>query len=325
MYHSPKGQKATLLSLSQQLPTEMENVNIKELISEDVSVKVIDGINVAPVSPLNITFGLGANAEYFGHEAWGKLWLDALHRDQEFIDRWSAATGSWDNKIVVDIGCGPGNIYASLGGKPKLLIGVDISYGTLKIAQKLGYMPLLADAQDLPLRSGFADIVVINATLHHVDNMKAVLSEAARLVKPGGILVTDHDTQLSAMDFKGLGYQMWIIRYLIYRLIKRGGHASAYEQRCAIAAEVHQVCGDGVTKDLYYSVLEKQGFDVKIFPHNNTLGAEVLNGNMGRANFKYRLAQRLSGMNPADPSSALSLMCVARKSQQRQASLKQAV
>jgi len=298
---------------SQQSFGEMENMNFKEVISEDVSIKVIDGINVAPIPPLNITIGLGANAEYFGHEEWGKQYLEAVHRDQEFIDRWNEATGSWDNKIVVDIGCGPGNVYASLGGKPKMLIGVDISFGALKMAKKLGYMPLLADAQDLPLRSGFADIVVINATLHHVDNMKAVLSEAARLVKPGGMLVTDQDTQLSAMNFKGLGYQMWTIRYLIYRLTKRGGHASAYEQRCAIAGEVHQVCGDGVTYDLYHSVLDQQDFDVKIYPHNNTLGTEVFKGNMGSANLKYRLAQRLSGMNPADPSSALSLMCVAHK------------
>ena len=293
--------------------SEMEIKNIKEVILEDVPVKVIDGINVTPVPPLNITIGLGANAEYFGHETWGKQYLDAVHRDQEFIDRWNEATGSWDNKIVVDIGCGPGNVFASLGGKPKLLIGIDISFGALKMAKDLGYTPLLADAQELPLRSGFADIVVINATLHHVDNMEAVLSEAARLVKPGGILVTDQDTQLSAMNFKGLGYQMWMIRYLIYRLTKRGGHASKYEQRCAIAGEVHQVCGDGVTHELYHSVLDEQNFDVKVYPHNNTLGSEVLNGNMGRANLKYRLAQRLSGMNPENPSSALSLMCVAHK------------
>ena len=291
----------------------MESKTIREVLLEDACIKVVDGINVAPIPPLNITFGLGANAEYFGHEKWGKQYLDAVHRDQEFIDRWNEATGPWDNKIVVDIGCGPGNVFASLGGKPKLLIGVDISFGALKMAKNLGYTPLLADAQDLPLRSGFADIVVINATLHHVDDMKAVLSEAARLVKPGGILVTDQDTQLSAMNFKGLGYQMWIIRYLIYRFTKRGGHASAYEQRCAIAGEVHQVCGDGVTNDLYHSVLEQQDFDVKIYPHNNTLGTEVFKGNMGRANFKYRLAQRLSGMNPSDSSSALSLMCVAHK------------
>ena len=293
--------------------SEMEIKNIKEVILEDVPVKVIDGINVTPVPPLNITIGLGANAEYFGHETWGKQYLDAVHRDQEFIDRWNEATGSWDNKIVVDIGCGPGNVFASLGGKPKLLIGIDISFGALKMAKDLGYTPLLADAQELPLRSGFADIVVINATLHHVDNMEAVLSEAARLVKPGGILVTDQDTQLSAMNFKGLGYQMWMIRYLIYRLTKRGGHASKYEQRCAIAGEVHQVCGDGVTHELYHSVLDEQNFDVKVYPHNNTLGSEVFNGNMGRANLKYRLAQRLSGMNPENPSSALSLMCVAHK------------
>jgi len=291
----------------------MTLAQLDDLILDEIPLNLVDGIMVAPIPPQNITLGLGANAQYFGNEKWGKEYFEACHRDPEFIDRWKKATGSWDNKIVIDIGCGPGNVFASLGGKPSLLIGVDISFGALMMAKTIGYTPLMADAQDLPLRSEIADIVVINATLHHADNMLAVLREAARLVKPGGVLVTDQDTQLSAMDFKGLGYQMWHLRYLIYRLTKRGGHASEYEQRCAIAGEVHQVCGDGVSRDLYYSALDQNEFDISIYPHNNTNGAEVFKGNMGRANFKYRIAQRLSGIVPGTPSAALSLMCVANK------------
>ena len=34
--------------------------------------------------------------------------------------------GSWDDKIVVDIGCKHLYLYATLGGKPRLLIGVDM-------------------------------------------------------------------------------------------------------------------------------------------------------------------------------------------------------
>lgn len=54
-----------------------------------------------------------ANAYYFGHPQWAKGYFDCCHRDEAFKSRWQAATGSWNDKIVVDIGCGPGNVYAS--------------------------------------------------------------------------------------------------------------------------------------------------------------------------------------------------------------------
>ena len=73
-----------------------------------------------------------------------------------------------------------------MGGDPTMIIGVDISWNALKIAQQADYTPLLADAQNLLLKSHTADIVTLNATLHHCDDMTAVLQEAARLVKPGG-------------------------------------------------------------------------------------------------------------------------------------------
>ena len=97
-----------------------------------------------------------ANAAYFDNPEWATVYFNACHRDHAFQDRWRTAIGSWDDKIVVDVGCGPGNLFATLGGKPKALIGVDVSPVALHMARKLGYLPLRADAHDLPLASGFA-------------------------------------------------------------------------------------------------------------------------------------------------------------------------
>jgi ubiquinone/menaquinone biosynthesis C-methylase UbiE len=262
------------------------------------------------------TPGIEANSYYFGHPEWGKNYFAACHRGKKFIELWQAAINRWDDKIVVDIGCGPGNIYASLKdycGEPSQLLGVDVSLGALKMAQAIGYTPVLADAQQLPFVSEFADIVMLNACLHHCDDMAKVLGEAGRLVRPGGILVTDHDPQHSAYQLRGLGFMLWQARLPLYRLLKRGGHSTDQEQMWSLAGEVHHKPGDGVTSEMYQEVLTPLGFTVNLYPHNPGVGAAALEGNYGRSFWRCRMAQRLSGINPDSREAAISLMCIARK------------
>jgi ubiquinone/menaquinone biosynthesis C-methylase UbiE len=257
--------------------------------------------------------GLKANAYYFNNTEWAEEYLTYCHRSDEFINRWRAAMGDCTGKTVLDIGCGPGNIFASLKGSPKLLIGVDVAPKSLQLAKQFGYIPLLADATNLPFVTGFADVVTLNASLHHCEDMEAVLKEAARMVKPGGILITDHDPQLSAWDYKGLAKLLWNMRLVWYKLTGHGFHKTNNQQYWGLACELHHKPGDGVTKQMFRSVLEPSGFDVRVFPHNHTVGSGVLNGEKGKAELKYRIGNILSGRNPNADDSALTLMCVAEK------------
>jgi len=261
----------------------------------------------------NNSDALTANATYFGNAAWAQEYLDFCHRDAHFRSRWLAAGGEWTDKVVIDLGCGPGNVFATLGGKPRLLIGVDVAPGSLKLAAGLGYTTVLADAAHTPFRSHVADIVAINATLHHCDDMTAVLREGARLVKPDGILITDHDPQLTAWDYKGLARLLWDARLWVYRMTGRGFHKTGSQQSWGLKTEVHHRPGDGVTKEFFESTLQPLGFDVRVHPHNHRIGAEALAGEVGRAQWKYRMGNVLSGRDPASPASALSLMCIARR------------
>jgi ubiquinone/menaquinone biosynthesis C-methylase UbiE len=259
----------------------------------------------------NMTPGLRANAEYFGHPEWARGYFTHCHRNERFRARWQKATGSWDDKIVVDVGCGPGNVYASVGGKPELLIGVDVSEGGLRMAQEIGYTPILADAHEMPFVSRFADIVTLNATLHHCDDMEQVLMESARLVKPGGIMVIDHDPQLSSIDFRGLAKGLWQFRLFVNLVMRKGFHRSREEQNLVLATEIHHDPGEGITTEFLLQNLEPEGFEVKVYPHNDG-GSEVLDGDHGRVPDKFRVLQKLSGLDPDSPDAAIILMCVAR-------------
>jgi ubiquinone/menaquinone biosynthesis C-methylase UbiE len=279
-------------------------------------VKLIKGFPASAF--VKNTRGLKANAYYFGEPEWAEGWLKYVHRSPLLAERWKSTGGSWDDKVVVDIGCGPGNLQTTLNDSPKTLIGVDVSLGTLKYAVELGYIPLLADAHALPLKSEIADIVALNSTLHHVDEMDTVLEEAARLVKPGGVLIADHDPQKSATMLRFLGKLLWILRMPVYRYLNKGGHRALNdEQAWAKATEIHHKPGDGVTKEMFKSILEPAGFEVTFYPHNGTVGKEIMNGDSGEKPFKYRIAQILSGINPNSEASALILMCVARRKQLR--------
>ncbi|MBT9314756.1 class I SAM-dependent methyltransferase [Leptothoe spongobia] len=256
--------------------------------------------------------GMQANITFLENPEWCQYYFDTHHRAETFHARWLTATGSWDDKIVVDIGCGPGNVYATVGGQPKALIGVDISPRALKMAESVGYTPLLADAHNLPLVDRFADIVVLNATLHHCDDMAKVLAEAARLVKPGGILLTDQDPQRSAWNFKGLGLLLRQIRFPFYKMI-RSVHYLPREYRLARrATEIHnRKPGDGLDIEFYAQVLEPLGFIVTVHPHNHDLGTEVLKGEYGKGSWRLRLSQWLSGIDIESAAAAQSMICIA--------------
>jgi hypothetical protein len=66
-------------------------------------------------------------------------------------------------------------------------------------------------------------------------------------------------------------------------------------------------------RTFFRQTLEPLGFEVRVHPHNHQIGAQALKGQVGPAQWKYRMGNVLSGRDPAAPTSALSLMCIARR------------
>jgi ubiquinone/menaquinone biosynthesis C-methylase UbiE len=88
-------------------------------------------------------------------------------------------------RLVLDLGCGPGNSTVHL---PPSAIGGDCSLAMLRRARlrKPG-MPLVClQAASLPLRSDSLDAVTFHSVLYLLPDRDATLRETARVLRPGG-------------------------------------------------------------------------------------------------------------------------------------------
>jgi ubiquinone/menaquinone biosynthesis C-methylase UbiE len=106
-----------------------------------------------------------------------------------FLSRWHhvfwarKALGSLKGKLL-DIGTGSGRLaHLIVKGRDNLqLVGLDIE-------KKKGWqVDIIADARDLPLENKEFDGVLILDVLEHVKEPEKVLAEAARVLKPRGVL-----------------------------------------------------------------------------------------------------------------------------------------
>ncbi|MFA6105189.1 MAG: class I SAM-dependent methyltransferase [Patescibacteria group bacterium] len=93
---------------------------------------------------------------------------------------------------VLEIGCGAGQFIRGIKLiRPELICqGVDISVNAINAARetKDGVEYFCQTGELLPRENNFFDAVIILDVLEHVENWQQILSEAQRVLKPGGVL-----------------------------------------------------------------------------------------------------------------------------------------
>jgi demethylmenaquinone methyltransferase/2-methoxy-6-polyprenyl-1,4-benzoquinol methylase len=89
---------------------------------------------------------------------------------------------------LVDIGGGTGNYARALAAEGWDPVVVDRSSDMLARAVAKGICTVEADAQRLPFADGSFDAAMLVSMLHHVEDPPAALSEACRVLRPGGRL-----------------------------------------------------------------------------------------------------------------------------------------
>ncbi len=132
------------------------------------------------------------------------------YADDLAYSKWQRANALWEYemhyeplqafaaKTVLDLGCGDGGktmYYASK--QPKLIVGIDIDAAKICSAKRFSdFMRaesdccfLLGNAENCPFLPSSFDTILSEDCFEHYPNPEAVLKEAHRLLRPGGLFV----------------------------------------------------------------------------------------------------------------------------------------
>lgn len=175
-------------------------------------------------------------------------------------------------QVVVDIGCGTGNLTLELLKQGKEVYSCDNSEGMLAKTRsklcKVGFENKinlsLRDAKDTGFKNNFFDGAILLNMLFYVKDPKKVLCEAFRILKPGGILVISgprHNPNIKVIieaamkDYKKEGI-MWTKKENIYASLALGkelvqsGINNTYESEELIQILINEI---GFNRVVYYN------------------------------------------------------------------------
>jgi DNA-binding transcriptional ArsR family regulator/ubiquinone/menaquinone biosynthesis C-methylase UbiE len=110
-----------------------------------------------------------------------------------------AAAGPGPFARLIDLGSGSGRMLTLFGARSKSALGLDLSQQMLNIARVQTAEAGLTQCElrhgdifSTRLPTGEADLVIVHQVLHYLSDPAAAVTEAARLVAPGGrLLIVD--------------------------------------------------------------------------------------------------------------------------------------
>lgn len=101
--------------------------------------------------------------------------------------------------MLVDLGCGTGDLWRALAERFDDYLGVDaVRYADFPAAASLMEADLNGDCSEVG--DAAADVVASVETIEHLENPRAFVRTAARIVKPGGWIVITTPNQLSLLS-----------------------------------------------------------------------------------------------------------------------------
>ena len=121
-----------------------------------------------------------------------------------FVERLAAG------ELVLDLGCGPGQVGQYLAERGLRIVGMDLAENMLRVARQRTGIARLAcgDMRAMPLRSGSFSGVAAFYSVHNLPRpaLGTALAEINRILKPSGTLVVPThlgDSEVRSNEFSG--------------------------------------------------------------------------------------------------------------------------
>jgi SAM-dependent methyltransferase len=154
-----------------------------------VSACLADGLLVHPAPDIYTQ----SDAEKFNQHAKGSLAPAYPYLADYLVDRYQL---SEKPGIGIDLGSGPGDVIIELARRSRAMYWIDADINphhfqylfrdvdSLGLAHRVG--AIFADAQQLPFRDGYADLVISRGSFQFWGNTESAFAEILRVLKPGG-------------------------------------------------------------------------------------------------------------------------------------------
>lgn len=127
---------------------------------------------------------------------------DAFYRnhDRETLDKLTyTGTELFRNKVVADIGCGPGAFLDFLSGASKDIVAVEPSKSYQRVLSKKGFSTYSYASDALHDWKGKVDVITSFDVIEHVEDPIEFMSNAYDLASPTGVVITGTPTDAPVM------------------------------------------------------------------------------------------------------------------------------
>ena len=136
---------------------------------------------------------------------------------------------------------------------------LDISRNMLKRIDLPGALKVCSDTCFIPAKESSFDVIGGFATLHHLKSPKKFFQESYRVLRPGGIIYTDHD--IESQFVKNFRPMLWLYR-------KFFDHGKDYLKQCPESSELDYLLSEyhgkeGLSGPKLAEQLSEAGFQIR--------------------------------------------------------------